>query len=136
MPAKRTAAIATLVVGVALTATAVGQMNNSATAPIAAPTASVNTLAAARVNHFLGTVGTSNRSHHWFTMRTTSNRTVRVYITGGTKWHGCGWGYMRRGNHIDVRVYSHHTAWFASRIQNWASWNHHEGDSDHHGMMR
>jgi hypothetical protein len=123
-------------VGVALTATAVGQMNNSATPPVAAPTASGNTLAAARVSHFLGAVVVSNRSHHWFTMRTTSNRTVRVYITGGTKWHGCGWGYLRRGNHIDVRVYSHHNAWFASRIQNWTSWNHHGGDSDHHGMMR
>jgi hypothetical protein len=135
MHPERTAVVASLVAGVALASTAVGQINNSATAPIAPPTASVNTLAAARVNHFLGAVVVSNRSHDWFTVRTTSNRTVRVYTSGSTNWHGCGWGNMRRGNHIDVRVYSHHNAWFASRIQNWTSWNHHGGDLDHHGMM-
>ena len=135
MAAKRMAAVATLVAGLALAAPAVGQIYNRSAPPATAPMESLNTLAAARINHFLGTVGTSNRSHHWFTMRTTSNRTVRVYTSGSTNWHGCGWGNMRRGNHIDVRVYSHHNAWFASRIQNWTSWNHHGGDLDHHGMM-
>jgi len=133
MSAKRTATVAALVASVALVSSAAGQMISSAPSATA-PTASANSLAAARVNHFLGTVGTSNRSHHWFTMRTTSNRSVRIYTAGRTTWHGCGWGNMRRGFHVDVRVYSYHGAWYASMIRYWSSWDHHGGSSGYPGM--
>ncbi len=71
---------------------------------------------------FRGRVSASDRSHGWFMMRTTTHQNVRIYATAATYWHGCDWGNMGHGYHVQVRAYRTHGHWMASRMQNWGQW--------------
>ena len=127
---RRNSIIVALVVGLALTGSAMAQALGSGghrqdATPTASPTAAAAPMATARrVYHFRGRVTSANRAHRWFTMRTTTNRSIRIYTSRRTYWDGCDWDDMGRGHHVDVHAYRSHGSWVASRMRNWhGSWD-------------
>jgi hypothetical protein len=100
--------------------------------PAGAPARSSATAAhaAGSQHHFRGRVITADRRHRWFRMDTSTNRTLRIYTTDRTSWHGCDWDDMHNGYDIDVRAHRSQGHWVASRM---ATWQHHGDHDDHHG---
>ena len=86
-------------------------------------------MAAQATHRFRGTVRSVSRAHHWFRVHTTTNRSVRIYTTGSTRWSGCDWDDMSYGHHVDARAHRSHHHWVASMMHNW-------DDRDDWGMMR
>ena len=124
---KSTLTVVVLTVGLALAATATGQTQRAATVTKSAKqtassaTSGAPARAARTVHRFRGTVTATNRAHHWFRMRTTTNTSRRIYRY--TAWDDCDWGDMRYGHHVDVRAYRSHGRWVATRMQNWTDWD-------------
>ena len=112
-------------IGVTLLATLVlagSAASGAASAQPGASAAGAKAHAARHYTHIRGRITSTNRSHGWFAMRTTTNRTVRIYTNRGTHWDGCDWDDMGYGHHVQVGVYRSHGRWMASRMQNWRQW--------------
>ena len=115
---RKTALAVTAFVGLVLAATAVGRVSPVAThtqlATSAAPASSART-----VHHFRGVVTYRNRAHHWFGMRMTTGRSVRIHTSQHTNWHNCDWDDMGYGHHVAVSAYHSRNMWVATRVQDW-----------------
>ncbi len=105
-------------------------------APASSSSLRVQGHAARHYTTFQGRITSWNRSRGWFWMRTTTNRTVRIYTNRGSRWYGCNWGSMRHRHNFQVRVYRSNGRWVASGVYNWNShgwsWS---GQGWHHGGM-
>ena len=142
MPRPHTIAVlaSTLALAFATTAVAIAQTGHSVPSrqAVAATAGTTTTIAATHVprqsHHFRGNVTSADQGHHRFGIRTLS-RSVRIYTTGATTWHGCDWSDMHAGHPIDVHAYRSHGHWVASSMQNW---HHDDNDDSGHGddMMR
>ncbi|MHB1834406.1 MAG: hypothetical protein ACYCXW_05525 [Solirubrobacteraceae bacterium] len=115
---------------VALAATGAGPQKKPA-APTATAVARAD--AARHLTRFRGTIVSRDRSHGWFQMRTTTNQRVRIYTNRGSHWHGCDWGSMGYGHHVDIHAYRSHGRWYASSIGNWNRWGNDGWGNGHWG---
>lgn len=47
------------------------------------------------------------------------NSVLRIHTDSRTYWDDCGWGDLRHGHRVLVRVYRDHAVWIATGMQNW-----------------